>query len=122
MNLHLTTWQRVKCINIISELQGDARLLRKAFRLLDLLDLSSAEKEEIGLYQDASGIGWDPAKAQGKVWDIEIPDPELVDFLKLHVQHHGRWPVSSAREIFDLLEQLGIQEGEHETSVGAPVE
>ncbi len=122
MKLHLTTWQRVKCINIISELQGDARLLRKAFKLLDLLDLSSTEKEEIGLYQETSGIGWDPMRAQGKVWEIEIPDPELVNFLKLYVQHHGRWPVSSAREIFDLFEQLGIREDEPEAPVGVPVE
>jgi len=106
MKLELTTWQRVIVISILNALRGPVAIVRKAGKLLDILDLSQEEKADIGLVELAPGsFQW---KDAGRTWEMEIADRELAAFLKQQVQAFQDWPVARRADVEDLLAQLGV--------------
>lgn len=106
MKLNLTTWQRIEIIVRIRALRGDANLLRKAMKLLDILELTDEEQSEISLRTTKEGnLMW---KNPDTRWEIEIADGNLVAFIQEVIGAEKGWPVQNAQEILDLLEQLGL--------------
>lgn len=106
MKLNLTTWQRMACVQALNAQAGHISMLRKALRLLDVLELSPEEREQVGLVQHPNGnMSWqDPALR----FELEIADRELAAFLRRAVEGYQGWPVSEAGLALDLAEQLGL--------------
>lgn len=106
MHLKLTTWQRLTLVGVLSDLRGPVAIIRKASKLLDILELSAEEKEEIGLHSDAPGaMRW---TNNDYTWNIEVKDKELARFLKGTVEQHKTWPAANAGQVLDLADQLDI--------------
>lgn len=107
MQLNLTTWQRLTLLQMLGRVQGDLRTVRKALKLIDLLELSPEEQEAIGLQAAPDGtIRWTD---DGARFEIEISDGNLATFLREQVEARTDWPATA--DVVDLAEQLGIAEG-----------
>ena len=108
MNLNLTTWQRLTLLQMMSGVQGDLRTVRKALKLIDVLELTPEEQEAIGLQAAPDGtIRWSD---NGQRLELEIADGNLATFLKEQVEAKKDWPATA--DVVDLAEQLGIGESE----------
>lgn len=104
MKLNLTTWQRLTLLQMMNGVQGDLRTVHKALKLIDLLELSPEEQEAIGLQVTPDGtIRWTD---NGKRFEQEVKDGNLVAFLKEQVEARTDWP--AVADVVDLAEQLGI--------------
>jgi len=113
MRLELTTWQRLVLYQIVGALEGPVSLVRTASKVLDVLQMSEAERAEVGYRElPGSGAAWqDPERR----WEIEIADREAAALLKRTVKGYDKWPAGQAAQVLDLAEQLGIEgEGEEE--------
>lgn len=110
MKLNLTTWQRLMLAQIVGALEGPVARIRKASKLLDLLELPQGDREAIGLREIGAGaFRWDDTERR---WEIEIPDRELAAFLRRQVEAFQHWPAAKREEVLDLCEQLEIGEEE----------
>lgn len=112
MKLSLTTWQRINLCLILSSIEGKVSIVRKASKLLDVLELSDAEKELVGYREESGSIGWDDRTTH---FDLEITDPNLFAFLSERVKEYvfpkQTWGNSEVRRlILDMYDQLGIKE------------
>ena len=60
VTVELTTWERTRLVRVVGELRGGAALIRNAVRILDKLELTTEEKEQVG-WQDlgAAGAKWE---------------------------------------------------------------
>jgi len=117
MELLLNTWQRVNLATIVGDIAPSARIMHKASRLLDLIELSDRDRDLVGWSQtetrltdgrDITAYSWKDKEHRFKV---EIKDRNLVEFLiglvKEYVWPKGQW-LQMRKEIADLYEQLGI--------------
>ncbi len=108
MQFNLTTWQRLTLLQMMNGMQGDLRTVRKALKLIDVLELTPEEQEAIGLQAAPDGtIRWTD---NGQRFEMEIADGNLVAFLKEQVEAKRDWP--AVADVVDLAEQLGIGESE----------
>lgn len=104
MKLQLTTWQRVILVEIIAALRGPVMLVRNGMRLLDILEISEEEGQQVGLtVQGNNQLRWTNAEHR---WPIEIADRELAAFLRRTVQSYEHWPVNRAADVIDLVDQM----------------
>jgi len=100
------------CIQVLNDQRGHITTLRKALKLLDILEMSEQERAEVGMVQQGDNIQW---ADQERRFPLEIADRELAAFLKRAVAQYQGWPVAQGRLVLDLFEQLGIEnEGESE--------
>lgn len=107
MNLNLNTWQRVQLELLVGAVKGAASTVRKAVKLLDVLEMSDAEKEEVGFRAVNGGFVWDKPD---HLFEIEIRDGNLETFMRELVKQKEDWPAN--RNAISLFDQLGIEEGE----------
>ena len=109
MKLHITTWQRLSLVTVVNNPPPPHTIpvIRKASKLLDILELSPEEREQVGLGPDEAtgGIRWADAE---HCWDLEIADSELADYLKQLAESWEHWDRGNPRAVLDLAEQLGI--------------
>jgi hypothetical protein len=105
MNLNLTTWQRLQLLMLVNGVRGDLRTVRKALKLIDVLEMSAEERQEVGLQATPGGFTWN---VQDKCWELEIGDSNLLAFLKEQVEGRKDWPAAAGKEVLNLSEQLGI--------------
>lgn len=117
--LELTTWERVQLASYIT--RPDARAnyahLLKVIKLLDILELSAAEKAEVGWTDEASFIicpqckvsiqtspdeasRWDNAEM---TWELEFED---ADYKLLSSAPSFKWAASAARLLAPMLKKL----------------
>lgn len=107
MKLNLTTWQRIMCVQALNAQAGHISLIRKALRLLEILELSQDDRETVGLRELATGgFSWRDTERR---FELEIADRELAAFLKRAVSSYQNWPVEQARQVADLFAQLGVE-------------
>jgi len=111
MKLSLTPWQRIHLAMIVGGLRGDVRLMRKAIKALDILDLTEAEEAKIGYKQTPTGSQWSDTERR---FELEIKDKEAATVVKQAAESYTGWPVAQAREVIDLCQQLGIEIDEKE--------
>ena len=105
MILHLNTWQRIQLELLVGNVKGAASTVRKAVKLLDVLEMSDAEKAEVGFRQEGGMMLWDKSE---HTFAVEIKDGNLAAFLVDLVRQKTDWPAN--RHIVDLFDQLGIQD------------
>jgi hypothetical protein len=112
MKLELTTWQRMMCVQALNGQVGHISMIRKALQLLEVLELSEAERAEVGMQEPAPGQWmW---RDTARRWEVEVADRELAAFLRRAVEAFGQWPVGQGAEVVDLCRQLEIEEKEDE--------
>ena len=106
MKLQLTTWQRIVLYQIVGQLRGPVSLVRTASKLLDVLEMSEADRTEVGYRELPNGAAtWrDPERRL----EIENADREAAALLRRTVEQHQEWPAGQARQVLDLAEQLGL--------------
>ena len=108
MNITLTTWERIICFNAVSSLRGlDAGGMRKAAKLLDIVELNEDEKKAIGFVLFPDGTANWNEKANND-WGIVIADGNLVEFLKQAIQKPDIVVTGKAREMVRLFDKFGI--------------
>jgi len=107
MKLKITAWQRFQCIQAVGGLRGNVAILHLGGKLLDILQFSDKEKAEIG-YQEMGG-GQAQWRDAARTFDIEIKDGNQGDLLKRALEQQNDWPVANARQVLDLLEQVGVE-------------
>jgi hypothetical protein len=105
MILNINTWQRIQLELLIGEVKGPAATVRKAVKLLDVLEMSKDEKEAVGLRQVQGGMVWDEPD---HLFSIEIKDGNLEVFLRELVKQKEDWPAN--RHALDLIDQLGVDD------------
>lgn len=107
MQLGLTTWQRITLVQVLGQQQGPVATIRKASSLLDILEFTPEEQEQIKLISEEPGtLRWTET---GTIWHIEITEPDQEQFLKRAIEHHQGWHVRDKDALFDLMDQLGIE-------------
>lgn len=107
MTLNLNTWQRMTLLTMVNSVRGDLRTVRKALRAIDVLEMSDAEREAVGLTEHPNGaVTWTEAAHR---FELEVDD-NTAAFLRQQVEAKSDWPVSA--DVVDLCDQLGIPEGE----------
>ncbi len=105
MLLNLTTWQRMTLLQMANGIRGDLRTVRKALKAIDVLEMSDADREVVGLTEHPSGaVTWTDAAHR---FELEVDD-NTAAFLRQQVEARTDWPVSA--DVVDLCEQLGIAE------------
>lgn len=90
MELQLTTWERLTLVRIVGSLTGDARLYHKAGKILDVVELTEQEREEIGLRQVGDRFQWkDPAR----LWELHVNDREAKSVIHLALRNYQAYKV-----------------------------
>lgn len=107
MLLSLNTWQRMTLLTMVNNVKGDLRTVRRALRAIDVLEMSDADREVVGLTEHPNGaVTWTDAAHR---FELEVDD-NTAAFLRAQVEAKSDWPVSG--DVVDLCEQLGVKEGE----------
>jgi len=107
MLLKLTTWQRIQLESVVGAQKGPVATVRKAIKLLDIVELTDAEKAAIGFKVNDLRFTW---KDKDKTWDIDIQDKNLEMYLLQVCLAWEYWPINT--EVLDLFEKLGVDENE----------
>lgn len=105
--LVLDVWERITLIDIMGQIRGDLRLLRKAGKVLDALEMTDEEKEEVGLREPRPGVfGWDDEDA---AFTIRIRDKEAAGLLKRTVEQYQGFTARERERVEKLCAALGIE-------------
>lgn len=108
LKLELTVWQRIMCVQTLNAQAGHISTIRKALKLLEILELNEEERVAVGLRELQPGqYMWTDTQRR---FELEIKDRELAAFLRRAVEQFGQWPVEHAAEVLDLFQQLGADE------------
>lgn len=112
--IKLTTWERLAIINnVIGALQiSDPRTMRKASKILDAVEFSEDEREQINMrFDGATGLTtWDDGdQVESQTWEIALGPDELV-LLKEKVQAPPHpWLGAQRKWVLHLYDALGIE-------------
>jgi len=85
----------------LNQQRGDLKFLRRALRVLETLELSEQEKEEVGLVQAGEMLRW---RDEERRFSIKLEDE---DFKLLSQALEATWPVNAL--ILAMLEHLESQ-------------
>ena len=111
--IKLTTWERVVIANnVIGAMQiGDPRTMRKASKILDAVELTQAEREQIHLHVDATGQAvWDDCdKIESQVWEVELGPDEMALLKEKVAAPPMPWIGAQRKWVLRLYDQLGIE-------------
>ena len=99
-------WVRMTMAQLIGRLQGDVRLMHKAIKVFDSVELSEEERQDINVRQVGDNLVWDDPTRK---WGILIPDREAANLIKMTVANNGSWQANKAREVAALHEALGLE-------------
>jgi len=109
-NVTLTTWERIKLSNVLGGLSGlNLAMLRKASKLLDKVELSESQKEEIEFMESTRPNGtiqftWKEIKD----WDLEFDKEELA-LLSNAVEQFNGWSVAEYEQAEALADKVAIK-------------
>ncbi len=107
MPLNLNTWQRMTLVTMTNGVKGDLRTVRRALKALDVLEMTTEEREAVGLTEHPGGaVTWTEAAHR---FELEVDDGTAA-FLREQVEARADWPVSA--DVVDLCAQLGVKESE----------
>jgi len=102
--LELSTWQRVGLIQALGMSEGNVATLRLAFRVLEAVEFTEEEQEEIEYREDDGQARWNEAGAK-RLWEVGLGKKEA-KFAASVVDKFGGWKTKDASKVFDLLEKL----------------
>lgn len=116
----LSIWQRLYLTAALSQGRGSVGAIRKAFKILDIIEITPAEKEKLGWEQRGDRIKWDEKLAADMHQDFTF-DGNLYVFLQAELRKIDEaegFPRDAAAEVVDLADQfnLGAEEENPETN------
>lgn len=62
VTVELTTWERTRLVQVVGQLRGGAALVRTAMHILDKLELTDKEKEQVGWQDVGAAAKWEKAE------------------------------------------------------------
>ena len=100
INLQLTTFERLMLVGWVGQQRVQGLLLiRQWIQVLDVLELSEAEKTAVGFVQHPDGRAlW---KEEGRTFELELEDAQ---FALLQQALKAEWPAN--RLILQMLDKL----------------
>ena len=99
INLQLTTFERLTLVGWVAQQKGDLRAIRQWIQVLDVLELSEAEKAEVEFVQHPDGRAvW---KESEQTFELELEDAQ---FALLQQALKAEWPAN--RLILQMLDKL----------------
>ena len=115
MKLTLNVWERMMLNIIIGGTQGTAAVMRKAFKVMSVLEMTPEEEKEAELVHQPSGdISWNAEL--GIHYDLEIKDKEAVNLLRRQFALHDQWKGTQAKQVGVLEAKLGLTPKETDES------
>lgn len=112
MKLEINTWQRVMLTAVVGQLRGNVHLLRKAIKVLDILEMTDEEKQAIGYTELSTGARWDDTERR---FPLEF-DQEAITLIQQAIERFEGWPAEQAALVFDLCQQLEMDDDQAEGS------
>lgn len=102
---NLTTWDRMMISQVIGALRGDVRMVRKAGKILDAVEMTEDEKLFANVRQEGGMLAWDNVDYE---WPIEINDPDSLALLKEKLSAND-WMGAQYKQVIRLCSVLGIE-------------
>jgi hypothetical protein len=105
----LTIWERQFLEMNAGGIRGPAASMRQAFRLIDAVELTDGEKDEIGYRILPQGPHWN---GDGPVAEVEIGDPSLAqrlvrDYIESNEKRES-WTPDLMRRTEALSQKVGV--------------
>lgn len=103
--LSLTVWERLQLAGVLGEQRGNLAQIRRYLRVLDAVELSEAERLEIGL-QIVQQDGQPPQfrwREDAGEFNIELEDADF-DILAEATHSYDQWPAN--RLIVTMLDKI----------------
>ena len=118
--VNLSIWQRLYLSSVLSQGRGSVGAIRKAFKILDIIEITPAEKEKLGWEQRGDRVKWNDEVA-GDMNRVFTFDGNLYVFLQAELRKIDEaqgFPMEAAAEVVDLADQfkLGEEEEHPETN------
>lgn len=112
----LTVWQRQMLVIITGQVSGNAAVMRKANKALDVLEFPEAEAKTLGLtFRPDGSVTWD--RSREDTYDLEIKDVEAAHLVQRLFKEYAGWKGFDHRRVLDLEMKLGLTvEEENDTS------
>jgi len=112
--IKLTTWERLAIINnVIGALQiSDPKTMRKASKILDAVEFSDDEREQIHFYTDeTTGMStWDRCEQiESQMWEIKLGPDDLVMLKEKTQAPPMPWLAAQRKWVLHLYDALGIE-------------
>ena len=101
--VELNTWERTMLAQAIGYLRGDVALIRRAVKLLDVLDLKPDEAEAVNMHLDGEGaLRWDKPQ---HTWPLSLSAADLT-MLRQAADAFPMWSAAQSAHLFALLDKL----------------
>lgn len=106
--IKLTIWDRLVIAGLIGAMTNvDVATIRKAAKVLDLVEISDGERATINMRVEEGMLMWDDD------YEREIAfDGDILTFLRERVASHQGWQGSDARRVVRLLRMLDLALGD----------
>jgi hypothetical protein len=92
---------------VIGTLRGNVATVRAAMSILDTLEMSPDEREQVGMSDlPAGGAQWSDREHRWEI-DLSIAD---VEFVRKAVETFDGWPVGMGNQVVELVEMLESSE------------
>lgn len=116
----LSVWQRLYLSSVLGQGRGSVNTIRKAFKVLDVIEITPAEKEKLGWEQRGDRVKWNDEVAADMAQAFTF-DGNLYVFLQAELRKidvSEGFPMDAAAEVVDLADQfhLGEEEENPETN------
>ena len=72
--IKMTTWERLTIAAIVGSMTGTVAEVRRAGKVLDVLDLNDEDAKAIGLVADPDGVRW---KDHTREWEVELDEASI---------------------------------------------
>ena len=109
--LKFNVWERVWLQIRVSNMKGPAGLMRKAFKLLDVLELTDEEQEAINYRQGPQGPQWDDTDYKVEITLPADTKPILQRLVRDEIKAREAkeaWSLGLMKNIEGLCETLGV--------------
>lgn len=101
--IKLTTWERLTISSIVGSMTGTVAEVRRAGRVLDVLEFNDEDAKAIGLVADPSGVRWED---QTREWEVEL-DQDAIVLARAQVSTWAHFRASDRKNVGALVDKLG---------------
>lgn len=108
MEFNFTLWERALLGVMIGNVRGEASRIRKATKLLDVLDFTDEEKQRFGIAVNEGMVSWTSSGQDS--CPVTIEDGNLVVFLQTEAKNYTSWPASPKGSSVALMDKLGVKD------------
>ena len=101
--IKLTTWERLTIAAIVGAMTGTVADVRRAGKVLDVVEFNDEDAKAIGLVADAGGVRWEE---QSREWDLELDEPSL-QLARTQVSIWPHFRAADRKTVGALVDKLG---------------